>query len=662
MSVGAIRIRTIVFTAMVCGGVWLNVPAAQALHCGTITDPYAQAKCNVDEQKASGLVGGGILAPNMSRVPQYSGSPTCTTAGCSGASQEGYFSTSGSVGTLNSDAAAATTTDPRYTDMGRTQLDKTSWDLTSSTPVVTSTAVAGTITSGGVMGSTCTTTPVCTAYGAGPPTINTCQSPGTSRETCYRTETPTLTAAACTSPGLSSPPYHTESLSDGCATYVSMASAGNATRVSSTCLDSAPRTLTCSQPYAATLTGGNSNGYAHDHSPGTAQGYYTIQSASPYWDGTRWSVSLQVIGNSSGENKYGCTSPYGGAVGPVTINPPSPSASAMGYAPFCNRRCGCWGYGMTFSMGTLVTTGTNTWSLPFTFQWEAHVQNVVVTGQFFDSYTVAPQTGCWNTEEVWDINTTIPDTCSTYRSTTGCNQISSTCIDTQPGTGYCRVYENQFSCAGGTVCTSTTAVTSCSRCGLPGSPVPFCVDTSTPPNDKLALSATWLQILKDVENDWDPTNLKIFTGTRRSCDYSTIGTAIINCCDTDPTRLLGSCSAEEIQLATDRQKLEAHQVGDHCVEWVSLGLGRVCTRREEVYCSYHSELARLIQEQGRPQLGLTFGTVDTPDCTGFTVTQFTALNFAAMDFTEWYRNIAANIDATAVTSAMRAKVCAITGC
>ena len=48
--------------------------------------------------------------------------------------------------------------------------------------------------------------------------------------------------------------------------------------------------------------------------------------------------------------------------------------------------------------------------------------------------------------------------------------------------------------------------------------MPFCVDTSTPPNENLALAATWLAMTKNVEEDWDPDRLRIFTGKGSTCD------------------------------------------------------------------------------------------------------------------------------------------------
>ena len=143
---------------------------------------------------------------------------------------------------------------------------------------------------------------------------------------------------------------------------------------------------------------------------------------------------------------------------------------------------------------------------------------------------------------------------------------------------------------------ATQPITQDTQCGKPNGPVPFCVDTSTPPNENLALAATWLAMTKNVEEDWDPDRLRIFTGKRSTCDFSTIGRSLINCCDSDPDKLIGKCSDEEIALARDKQDRKAHLIGTHCVDKGPFG---VCIRKEEVYCSMKSELGRMVQEQGR---------------------------------------------------------------
>ena len=48
------------------------------------------------------------------------------------------------------------------------------------------------------------------------------------------------------------------------------------------------------------------------------------------------------------------------------------------------------------------------------------------------------------------------------------------------------------------------------------------------------------------------------------------------------------------------------------------------------------KLTRILQEQGRPQIGKTWGTPKKPLCDGFTVDEFARLDLSVMDFAEIY--------------------------
>lgn len=56
-------------------------------------------------------------------------------------------------------------------------------------------------------------------------------------------------------------------------------------------------------------------------------------------------------------------------------------------------------------------------------------------------------------------------------------------------------------------------------------------------------------------------------------------------------------------------------------------------------CCFNSRLTRLINLQGRAQLGKGWGSGKQPDCSGFSVAQVQQLNFAAMDLREFYSSL-----------------------
>ncbi len=47
-------------------------------------------------------------------------------------------------------------------------------------------------------------------------------------------------------------------------------------------------------------------------------------------------------------------------------------------------------------------------------------------------------------------------------------------------------------------------------------------------------------------------------------------------------------------------------------------------------------MATLVQKGGRAQLGMDFGTVDAPNCRGFTPEEFQSIDFSKIDLTEYY--------------------------
>lgn len=71
-----------------------------------------------------------------------------------------------------------------------------------------------------------------------------------------------------------------------------------------------------------------------------------------------------------------------------------------------------------------------------------------------------------------------------------------------------------------------------------------------------------------------------------------------------------------------------------------------CLQYTDTYCSFNSILAKIINTQGKPQLGL-----DVTDCTGFTIAQVGQLDFTKIDFSEFAASITAQAQASVPTSA-----------
>ncbi|PZQ01884.1 MAG: conjugal transfer protein TraN [Variovorax paradoxus] len=111
-----------------------------------------------------------------------------------------------------------------------------------------------------------------------------------------------------------------------------------------------------------------------------------------------------------------------------------------------------------------------------------------------------------------------------------------------------------------------------------------------------------------------------------------------------------SCDAEEGQLSMKEGAGLCHAVGTYCSSCIRV-LGRCvsCITHTTNKCCFNSALARIIQQQGRQQLGKGWGSARNPDCSGFTVAQLQQLDFARMDLSEFYAAIVPTLpDARAV--------------
>jgi len=109
----------------------------------------------------------------------------------------------------------------------------------------------------------------------------------------------------------------------------------------------------------------------------------------------------------------------------------------------------------------------------------------------------------------------------------------------------------------------------------------------------------------------------------------------------------GSCTEEDMETAMMRDSGRCHEVGEYCSEeWSGMG----CVQDTKVLCCFNSKLARIIHEQGRPQLNTfvpTWATIlddeITANCRGFTPAEFQMLDFSKMDLSEYFTEITAKV-------------------
>ena len=131
-------------------------------------------------------------------------------------------------------------------------------------------------------------------------------------------------------------------------------------------------------------------------------------------------------------------------------------------------------------------------------------------------------------------------------------------------------------------------------------------------------------------DEFDRQDMRFFTGQRRACHIKLFGLA--NCCKNSGLLVgLGNCSASERELAEERNAGNTHYLGRYCSKRTFFG---ACIRRSRAWCVFGSKLGRILQQQGRAQLGIGWGS-----CRGLTVAEVEGIDFARLDLSEFTQDL-----------------------
>ncbi|MBI3753317.1 MAG: conjugal transfer protein TraN [Deltaproteobacteria bacterium] len=136
----------------------------------------------------------------------------------------------------------------------------------------------------------------------------------------------------------------------------------------------------------------------------------------------------------------------------------------------------------------------------------------------------------------------------------------------------------------------------------------------------------------------------LFTGKPQDCRHSSASTNFYSCCNQGHPSL-ENCSAQENQFVNLKAAGVCHTVGTYCKSYSKI-LG--CLQTAETACCFGSKLARIVHEQGRPQLRSftgknIWGQPETPECGGFTTADFQSLDFGKIDLSEYLGDKTSNI-------------------
>ena len=219
--------------------------------------------------------------------------------------------------------------------------------------------------------------------------------------------------------------------------------------------------------------------------------------------------------------------------------------------------------------------------------------------------------------------------CTDLENNGKCTYVRDECLD-DPQVGPCKVSTKVYKCPVPTKPADGTEKYIC------GDDV-YCINGDCEPVEREASTefkdaVVGLHVLGQANAEFDEATLTLFSGTRETCNKKIFGAS--NCCSGKGVPLLTPwlCSSAEKQLDEKDDKGLCHKVGSYCSDKV---LG-ICVTSKDAYCCFESKLSRILQEQGRPQLGKPWGKPKTETCKGFTIDEFSRLDLSVMDFTEVY--------------------------
>ncbi|WP_447859712.1 conjugal transfer protein TraN [Nitrospira calida] len=594
--------------------------------CNPAGDALARAQCTID---AAGQTGAGN--PGAWTATQVPGFVTDTPP------ETGYFDTSGNPAALDA-AAAAAAQSPQADDLRNKRDQAAGWDLSQSPPVETARAIAQQPADPG-LSRTCQTTTTCISWQQTPNGGGACQTPGTSQATCLITTDVTITHAGPLT---------------GSTDWMGVGGIENAVWVR--LRKGAPGLY-----YVDVGNGNNTNSCGNWNVPWT-QWTYTLDLRGSFPAGSTvlnsWiTMTVEATGGGCGWGS---------------------GTFSDAYQQYC-RILNCDAGGMQWPSIRIASYSfhADVQEPPTTADACAPYQQLAAQGQATlqedlcldatpatrvcdqgHSYLIDPPGGCWRRQQTWLYTTQIPDTCRPYREQ-GCAQTSSACGQ-RDAYGNCEYYNNEYTCYGST-CAAEQTVQVCATCGNPQGLVPFCLDDATPPDQSLAKTAAWLQVLQNAQDQWDPNSLTIFRGDRVQCVHGTgFGNlAIDNCCADPPQG--GSCTQTDWDAYAARREKRAHYVGQYCSNWVNFFVGRTCVEITQVWCAFPTSFARIIHEQGRPALPRGWGSAESPDCGPFTIDEFQRLPWNSMDFSEVYDQLVIQFDQQGITQQAQQAAAQATG-
>jgi len=127
-----------------------------------------------------------------------------------------------------------------------------------------------------------------------------------------------------------------------------------------------------------------------------------------------------------------------------------------------------------------------------------------------------------------------------------------------------------------------------------------------------------------INTDPGCMNPRFFSGESRFCRSGGIAVLGASCCGITGI-FSGICSRGERELKKKRQAYLCREVGSFCSKRIRIP--RICLERRRSFCCFNSSFARILQECGRPQIGKSWGDPRNPNCSGYSIDEFSNVDF-----------------------------------
>lgn len=111
-------------------------------------------------------------------------------------------------------------------------------------------------------------------------------------------------------------------------------------------------------------------------------------------------------------------------------------------------------------------------------------------------------------------------------------------------------------------------------------------------------------------------------------------------------QIIWQCEKDEFELGAKRELKSCHFVGSYCATKTPFG----CIEKRDAYCCFNAPLSRILQEQIRPQLGLSWGEAENPECGAIPVDQLANVDWSRVNLDEWIGILAATGNLNTLTN------------